>query len=80
MEERLHVSHIREWDMELPKICFGGHRDRVFLEQDTYFSGSPFTNYGAEARSKDGLDLHISVKDHKSSSSHVEHDLPFWLP
>ncbi|XP_073063605.1 uncharacterized protein [Primulina eburnea] len=81
VEERLCVSHRREWDMELPKICFGGHRDRVFLERDAYFSGSPFTNYGAEARSKDGLmDLRISSKDHKSCSSHVEHDLPFCLP
>lgn len=53
----------------------------MFLEQDAYFSGSPFTYYGAEARSKDGLtDLHISSKDHKSSSSHVEHDLAFCLP
>ncbi|XP_075481513.1 uncharacterized protein LOC142522199 isoform X3 [Primulina tabacum] len=81
VEERLRVSHRREWDMELPKICFGGHRNRVFLERDAYFSGSPFTNYVAEARSKDGLmDLRISSKDHKSSSSHVEHDLPFCLP
>ncbi|XP_073316696.1 uncharacterized protein [Primulina huaijiensis] len=81
VEKRLCVYHRREWDMELPKICFGGHKERVFLERDAYFSGSPFTNYGAEAHSKDGLtDLHISSKDHKSSSSHVEHDLPFCLP
>lgn len=81
LEERRHISHRRKWNTEPPKICLGGYKDRVFLEHDAYFSGSPLTNYGTEARFKDEMtDLHISSMDHKSRSSHVDHDLPFCLP
>lgn len=82
LEERRHVTHRREWDTEPPKFCLGGYGDRVFLEHDAYFSGSPLTNYDTEAHFKEELtDLHITSKEHKSRSSHVEHDhLPFCLP
>ncbi|KAL8489988.1 hypothetical protein ACS0TY_025765 [Phlomoides rotata] len=80
LENRLDVSHKRDWDNDLPKACSGSWSDIVLAEQDKFISGFP-SNYRKENHLPDELiDPDKRSKSHKYSSSHTRLGFPLCLP
>ncbi|KAL0461049.1 UNVERIFIED_CONTAM: hypothetical protein Slati_0732100 [Sesamum latifolium] len=55
LDKGLHLSHERDWDKDLPKLGSGESNEIVLSDQDTFVSGFPFPNNGAESHVRDEL-------------------------
>ncbi|XP_011083090.1 uncharacterized protein LOC105165696 isoform X2 [Sesamum indicum] len=55
LDKGLHLSHERDWDMDLPKLGSGESSEIVLSDRDTFASGFPFPKYAAESHVQDEL-------------------------